>query len=308
MWVPCLKKLIVNRSFVREKENDYICKHFQHIVMTHVNRAYIYMVVVALVLSVTSELYAKKDDKHKDTEVLADIQPDPVARKSRPDRHNNPVDMPLIAADNRLRGTGGSLAHGIDVSHYQGRINWDEVAKDSKVTYVFLKATEGVNTIDDTYAYNFRECKRVGLKVGSYLFFRPHLSARAQFDLFVSQVDTKQQDLLPVIDAEVIRGVSVNLFQARLLELCNLFEREYGKKPIIYTGKNFYNKHIYGNAAFRVYKFFIAAYAFEEPSLHGDFDYVMWQYSATGRVRGIRGDVDMSRFVGKHSVHDILYR
>ena len=129
--------------------------------------------------------------------------------------------------------------------------------------------------VDDTYAYNFRECKRVGLKVGSYLFFRPNLSAREQFKLFVSKVDTKSQDLLPLIDAEVIKGVSVRLFQRRLLELCDLLEKEYGKKPIIYTGRNFYNKHIYSNSRLRTYKYFIASYTFEEPVLSGDDDYLM---------------------------------
>lgn len=285
--------------------------------MNNVNRAYIYIIVTLVASSCFVSAWADKRDKEKKSKQaveIVDMTPDPVARKSRPDRHPQVLEMPRFVALSSSssgtvgRGTGGSEAHGIDVSHYQGRINWDEVARDHRVTYVYLKATEGVNTIDDTYAYNFSECKRVGLKVGSYLFFRPHLSAQAQFDLFKSRVNTRQQDLLPVIDIEVIRGVSESVMQARLLELCDLFEREYGKKPIIYTGKNFYNKYIYGNHRLHAYKFFIAAYSFIEPDLYGDNDYVMWQYSATGSVRGIRGNVDMSRFVGRHSIKDILYK
>ena len=282
--------------------------------MSNTQRAYIYILFSIAAFMCFTTVWAEKRDnkgkKHKHTEVVIDLEPDPVAHKSRPDRHPQALEMPLFAASpsmSRGRGTGGSEAHGIDVSHYQGRINWDEVARDRRVTYVYLKATEGTGNVDDTYNYNFRECKRVGLKVGSYLFFRPNLPAKAQFDLFVSRVNTKQQDLLPVIDVEVIRGVSESLMQSRLLELCDLFEREYGKKPIIYTGKNFYNKYIYGNHRLRAYKFFIAAYSFIEPDLYGDNDYVMWQYSATGSVRGIRGNVDMSRFVGRHTIKDILY-
>lgn len=270
---------------------------------THI-RAYIYIFAALFLLS-SNTAWADKHDKNKKgkvTEILPDLQPDPVARKARPDRHPKALEMPILVGHST-----GEQVHGIDVSHYQGRIDWDEVARDSKVSYVYLKATEGVNTIDDTYRYNFQECKRVGLKVGSYLFFRPHLPARAQFDLFVSRVDTKKQDLLPVIDVEVAKGVSDAMLQSRLLELCDLFEREYGKKPIIYTGKNFYNKHIYGNSRLRAYKYFIAAYAFDEPELYGDHDYVLWQYSATGRVRGIRGNVDMSRFVGRHFLREIMY-
>ena len=202
------------------------------------------------------------------------------------------------------RGTGGSEAHGIDVSHYQGRINWDEVARDSRVTYVYLKATEGTNTIDDTYTYNFTECKRVGLKVGSYLFFRPHLSAQAQFDLFKSRVNTRQQDLLPVIDVEVIRGVSESVMQARLLELCDLFEREYGKKPIIYTGVNFYNEHLAGR--YLGYKFMIARYGDEPPTLFDDVPIVLWQFTSSGYISGIQGKVDRSCFLDNYSLADII--
>jgi lysozyme len=92
-----------------------------------------------------------------------------------------------------------------------------------------------------------------------------------------------------------------------LLELCQLFEKEYGKKPIIYTGRNFYNKYIYGNTRLSTYKYFIASYTFEEPQLNGDKEYVMWQYTATGSVKGIRGDVDQSKLMGRHTLADILY-
>lgn len=244
---------------------------------------------------------SKKNRNH--TEYVQDITPDPVARKARPDRHPSAQPMPLLLG----HGTAKQL-HGIDVSHYQGRIDWDAVAKDPNVHYVYIKATEGVKTIDDRYEENFRECKRVGLKVGSYLFFRPHLPAKAQFDLFMSMVDTKKQDLLPLIDAEAIKGVSVYAFQTRLLELCDLFEKEYGKKPLIYTGRNFYDRNIAGNARLKAYKYFIAAYTFDEPELSGGNDYLMWQYTATGRVKGIRGNVDMSRFVGNHQLREILYK
>ena len=273
--------------------------------MTSNHRAYIYILWILLCMLIAAPASADKRDKRvkeKNTVSVADIEPDPIARKSRPDRHPKALSMPMLIG----HGTGDQL-HGIDVSHYQGRINWDEVVRDSKVNYVYLKATEGVNTIDDTYTYNFNECKRVGLKVGSYLFFRPHLSPQAQFELFLSKVDTRKQDLLPVIDAEVIRGVSPGVFQTRLLELCDLFEKEYGKKPIIYTGRNFYNKYIYGNARLRSYKYFIAAYTFDEPELNAGNDYVLWQYTASGSVRGIRGNVDMSRLVGRHQLRELFY-
>lgn len=287
-------------TFVLKFENNY---------MRRKTRAYIYYIIATVVAVMCfTPAYAEKREKNKkkhQVETVTDFHPDPVARKSRPDRHPKALEKPFLLASSRY--PTGPMLHGIDVSHYQGRINWDEVARDSRVTYVYLKATEGTGNVDGTYRYNFSECKRVGLKVGAYHFFRPQLSARAQFDNFVSQVDTKKQDLLPVVDVETMNGVSDAVMQSRLLELCELIEKEYGKKPIIYTGKNFFNKHIYGNSRLRSYKFFIAAYAFDEPVLYGNMDYVMWQYSATGTVRGIRGNVDMSRFVGRHTIRDIAY-
>ncbi len=282
--------------------------------MTNVSRAYIYIILTLFASLCVNTLYAQKKDKPKKSKhvetVVTDFQPDPVAGKARPDRHPKPLEMPLFASGGTRsgKGTGGSEAHGIDVSHYQGRINWDEVARDPKVTYVYLKATEGTGNQDDTYRYNFQECKRVGLMVGAYHFFRPQLPVKGQFDNFMSRVETRKQDLLPVVDIETTNGVSDAVLQSRLLEFCELLEREFGKKPIIYTGKNFYNKHIHGNSRLRAYKFFIAAYSFIEPDLYDDNDYVLWQYSATGSVRGIRGNVDMSRFVGRHDIRDILYK
>lgn len=249
---------------------------------------------------------SSKAAKKVRVQVADDIEPDAISMKSRPDRHPKALKMPnILGSDNY---SDREHMHGIDVSHYQGRIDWDEVAKDSKVGYVYLKATEGTSITDDTYRRNFQECKRVGLKVGSYLFFRPQYPVKAQFELFLSMVETKKQDLLPLIDAEAIKGVSIATFQQRLLELCKLFEEEYGVKPLIYTGQNFYNKNIHSNSQLREYKYFIAAYAFDEPELNAGDDYLMWQYTAHGSVKGIRGNVDCSRFVGRHGLREILYK
>lgn len=281
--------------------------------MTRYRQLHIY-ILLTLFSFFALNIYGQKANKNvkpkkgERSEFVADIQPDHIARKARPDRHPKELPMPNLFSKGGGRHVYGSTGlHGIDVSHYQGRIDWDQVARDPNAGYVYLKATEGANYTDDTYQRNFSECKRVGLKVGSYLFFRPNTSASVQFEQFRSVVNTRQQDLIPLIDAESMNGVSIATFQSRLLELCQLLEKEYGKAPLIYTGRNFYNKNIHGNAKLTSYKFFIAAYSMEEPQLYGDEDYLMWQYTAQGRVQGIRGDVDMSHFVGSHTLKEILY-
>ena len=246
------------------------------------------------------------EDKRDNISAIPLIEPDPVTRHAKPDSHPSLLRQPSILGGGR--GYADNHLHGIDVSHYQGRIDWQQVARSPKAGYVYLKASEGASYQDDTYAYNLSEARRNGLKVGSYHFFRPGVAAEVQFRNFMSMVDVRQQDILPVIDVEVASGASALMFHARLQELLRLVAQQFGRNPIIYTGTNFYNKHFHANAAYRDYPFFIAAYTDVEPELNGNDDYIMWQYTGRGEMQGIRGDVDQSRFVGRHTLREILLR
>ena len=66
--------------------------------------------------------------------------------------------------------------HGIDLSHYQGEVFWETVGENTKMAYVYLKATEGGDRIDEMYERNINLAHRYGLKVGSYHFYRPKTS------------------------------------------------------------------------------------------------------------------------------------
>lgn len=78
----------------------------------------------------------------------------------------------------------------------------------------------------------------------------------------------------------------------------------YGKKPLLYTFHNFYNKHLVGE--FKDYKWMIARYRDDEPTLNDGKDYVIWQYTAKGRITGVKGNVDRSRIMGEYDLGDIL--
>ena len=284
------------------------------------NRLYILLLSFMMLLVCLPAEARKKpnkyDMKREHASYLPLIEPDPINRKSKPDSSPRVVqDVSLKGGDGgggqqarRQRSSyNGQFPQGIDVSHHQGYINWSEVARNREIQFVYLKASEGSNYIDDTYLSNLREARRNGLKVGPYHFFRPGVDADAQFRNMMSVVNPKQIDLIPMIDVEVTsRGVSPATFHARLERLLQLCEKEFGKKPIIYTGKNFYNKHFHGGRYSR-YKFWIAAYSFEEPMLYDDDDYLIWQYTGQGSLRGIRGSVDLNRFVGNHTVKEIQY-
>lgn len=97
---------------------------------------------------------------------------------------------------------------GIDVSHYQGDIDWNIVVKNANISYAYLKATEGATLVDDTYEKNLREAKNAGLLVGSYHFYRPNTDWKAQFENLTKNVRPNDQDLVPIIDIEHKGNVS----------------------------------------------------------------------------------------------------
>ena len=195
---------------------------------------------------------------------------------------------------------------GIDVSHYQGRINWHEVARSGDVAYVYLKATEGANLVDNTYRTNLAGCRREGLKVGAYHFYIPSVSPQQQFQNFKSCVNAGEMDLIPIVDIERRGRESLASFQSNLKTFINLVERHYGVRPILYCSRDFYNKYLSG--PFTSYKYMVARYAPDVPQLCDNVAFVMWQYSATSRVQGIRGNVDRSYLMDQYTLHDILLR
>lgn len=196
--------------------------------------------------------------------------------------------------------------HGIDLSHYQGEVFWEAVGDNSKMAYVYLKATEGGTRIDPTYKKNIELAHRYGLKVGSYHFFRPKVNLVQQMENFKSQCRPGDQDLLPMIDIETTSGLGTEEFCDSLMKFLTLVEKEYRQRPLLYTGTNFYNKHLKGKID--GYKLMIAQYSSREPQLADNRDFDMWQYTAKGRINGINTYVDKSRFMGRHSMREIRFR
>ena len=196
--------------------------------------------------------------------------------------------------------------HGIDLSHYQGEVFWESVGANSKMAYVYLKATEGSTHIDKTYERNIELAHKYGLKVGSYHFFRPKTDLTKQLENFMSQCRPGDQDLIPMIDIESTGGLKTDEFCDSLFKFLNMVEEAYRQKPLLYTYTNFSNKHLKGKID--DYKLMIAQYSEEQPVLDDERDYTMWQYTAKGRINGINTYVDKSRFMGRHSMREIRFK
>lgn len=197
--------------------------------------------------------------------------------------------------------------HGIDLSHYQGDVFWDAVGDNKKMAYVYLKATEGGDNIDDRYAENIRLAKKNGLKVGSYHFFRPKSSLQLQLNNFTAQCRAEDQDLIPMIDIETRSGLSDEEFTDSLITFLKLVEYHYHQKPLLYTGANFYDHYLSGGMV-DDYKIMIAQYTEIEPKLIDGRDITMWQYTGKGRIAGVKGNIDKSRFVGNHGLREIRFK
>lgn len=196
--------------------------------------------------------------------------------------------------------------HGIDLSHYQGQVFWETVGENTKMAYVYLKATEGGDRIDSYFERNIDLAHRYGLKVGSYHFFRPKTDLVRQLENFKTQCLPGEQDLIPMIDVETTGNLPTEVFCDSLMKFLELVEDAYHQRPLVYTFRNFYNKHLLG--CLDGYQLMIAMYTEEEPVLADGRDYTLWQYTGKGRIVGVSGYVDKSRFMGDHGLRDIRFR
>lgn len=196
--------------------------------------------------------------------------------------------------------------HGIDLSHYQGEVFWDAIGNNTKMAYVYLKATEGGDRIDHRYERNIELAHNHGLKVGSYHFYRPKTEQARQLENFLKQCRPEEQDLIPMIDIESAGGLCTEDFCDSLFSFLHLVEEAYGQKPLLYTYTNFYNKFLCGKLS--DYQLMIAQYTDRMPVLYDDKEFIMWQYTCKGLIDGVGGYIDKSRFVGAHGLREIRYR
>ena len=260
---------------------------------------YLCAVVFCLLTVMTTVVFAD-NRKGRQIEQIYDMpEPDVLVPAPSPDRA-----LPHVRELRPLIRHTVSQQQGIDVSHYQGRIDWDEVARNKNVQFVYIKATEGSDLVDDFYQRNLYGAKRVGIPVGVYHFYRPNVNVQWQLQNFRTTVDPWQHDLVPIVDVEKRGKGSLSQFQNNLKAFLDGVERMYGVKPIIYTGVNFYAAHLEGK--FRQYHFMVARYADEFPGLSEDVPIVLWQYTSKGQVDGIHGHVDRSVFLDRYTVADIM--
>ncbi len=189
--------------------------------------------------------------------------------------------------------------HGVDVSHYQGMIDWGRVAADSvgdfPLRFAFLKATEGGDHGDTTFLRHLAEARRAGLVCGAYHYFIPATDARRQADFFIRTVPLRKGDLPPVLDVETLGKRSPRELRAAVKVWLERVGQHYGVKPILYTSYKFKMRYL-NDSLLNTYPYWIAHYYVDSVRYRGRWDF--WQHTDVGRVPGIEKEVDLNVFNG----------
>ncbi len=189
--------------------------------------------------------------------------------------------------------------HGIDISHYQGSIDWDKLRLNDTtnfpIQFIFMKATEGEALADDAFEQNFALARQYGLIRGAYHFFSPKADALKQAEFFIRKVELCPGDLPPVLDVELKGGKSKKELQESLKIWLKRIEMHYKVKPILYTSYKFKMKYL-DDPVFDLYPYWIAHYYVDSVKYKGHWDF--WQHTDVGVVQGIKEEVDLNVFNG----------
>ena len=192
--------------------------------------------------------------------------------------------------------------HGIDVSKWNGEIDWP-AARKSGVAFAFVKATEGKDRIDSAFERNWRGAAAAGLPHAPYHFYYFCSTADEQADWFIRNVPKAAVRLPPVLDAEWNHASPTCKLQpppatvrASLQRFMDRIEAHYGKRPIIYTTVDFHRDNLVGH--FDDYHFWVRSTAAHPEDIYASRTWAFWQYTATGVVPGVNGDTDNNVFAG----------
>ncbi|WP_290771145.1 GH25 family lysozyme [Anaerofustis sp.] len=199
-----------------------------------------------------------------------------------------------------------TIVHGIDVSVWNGTINWSKV-KSSGVKYAFIRVAgrgygkEGTIFDDSKFKRNITEAKKYGIKVGVYFFSQAinTKEAREEANYTISKIKNYKLDLPVIMDYEYAGGSSGRLTKAKLsktaatnivLEFCKTVKSK-GYTPMLYANYSMLNNSLNKSSIDKSYKVWLAHYA-SSTSYSGKYEF--WQYASNGKVSGISGDVDVN--------------
>ena len=192
--------------------------------------------------------------------------------------------------------------HGIDVSKYQGDIDWHRV-RGSGVGFAFIKATEGGDHADERFQENWLSARAAGMPRGAYHYYYFCRPALEQAAWFIEHVPRDPSALPPVLDLEWTHKSRTCTYrpdpttvQREALAFLQVLTVYYRKRPVIYTTVDFFNDNRLWEL--KGYPFWLRSVAGHPSEVYPGQRWAFWQYTGTGLVDGIDGMTDLNVFAG----------
>lgn len=207
----------------------------------------------------------------------------------------------------------GYEVHGVDVSHYQGAIDW-QVLSQQNLDFAIIKATEGSTHVDERFLENWQAAGQTHLALGAYHFFSFDSKGDRQAASYIETVGNLNGKLAPVIDVEYYGNKRSNPPErSEVVEnlglMLEVLEQHYEIKPIIYTTYTVYNDYIKGE--FEEYPLWVRSVYCPPTVLFGD-KWSFWQYMDTAMLDGYVSDqkyIDVNVFKGsKQELEKLMIR
>lgn len=193
----------------------------------------------------------------------------------------------------------GKSIWGIDISHHQQNINWEDLVKHNKPDFMFYKCTEGVTHQDTKYQTYKKKAQQYDILSGAYHFFSYETSGKAQAENFIKYAKLNKGDLIPVLDLEYVKNRKS--YKSKLGEIkafCKIIKSEYGVNPIIYCECDYKQKVL--DSYFDDFVFWISSIG-SKPFC----SYTIWQYTDKGIVKGI-GKIDNNKLHPNSILTDLI--
>lgn len=196
---------------------------------------------------------------------------------------------------------------GVDVSEYQGDIDWDVLAAQD-ISFAFIKATEGSSYVDPKFGYNWKEAEETPLRIGAYHFFSFDSSGETQAAHFIETVEPVENMLPPVVDVEYYGAYKENppdreAVEQQLSIMLEALEETYGVKPILYVTHDTF----WVSMAFPEYDYWKRDVYSGPPGGSKGWMWTFWQYTNREMLKGYDGEeryIDCNVFIGSEEAFE----
>lgn len=201
-------------------------------------------------------------------------------------------------ADATVVCAGLSTLEGIDVSSYEGEVDWQAVA--ASKAFAFARVSDGTGYLDPYFSRNYLRIRAAGMARGAYQLFEPAQDPVAQAELLLQKIPVplEQGDMPPALDVEITAGLAPEVIAANIQAWAAAVQDATGKAPIIFVGRYFWDDYVQASAPAGS-PLWVVQWTGDCPNLPTAWsDWLLWQHSYTGAVDGVTGDVDLDTFNG----------